>query len=155
MSIKARSDSTVLKGLVKAFSDRNSHAKVGVLGAKNARKQKGKTNAEIGVKHEFGLEGLPIRSFLRMPLTTKFEQYLKQSNLFRKEKFKKIVDDKSLEEYIRGLGVVGEKTVVGAFESGGFGQWQPSNMERKKVHKTLVESQQLRNSITSEVVLDK
>lgn len=150
-----RSNSAALKGLERAFSDRNSHAKVGVLGDRNARPEKGKTNAEVGVKHEYGLDGLPIRSFLRMPLTTKFEKKLKESPNFRPEKFNKVVEEKSLEEYIRGMGLVGEDVVRDAFDTGGFGEWTPSNMARKNNHQTLVETQNLRNSITSEVVLDK
>ena len=49
------------------------------------------------------------------------------------------------------MGAVGESIVQDAFSTGGFGKWKPSRMENKQTKQTLVETQQLRNSITSDV----
>jgi phage gpG-like protein len=54
--------------------------------------------------------------------------------------------------WLKKVAVLAEGIVADAFASGGFGKWPPSDMTHKKNHQTLVETQQLRNSITSEVV---
>ncbi len=52
---------------------------------------------------------------------------------------------------MKRIAIVALDVVLGAFATGGYGKWKPSNMEHKKVHMTLVETQQLRNSVTEEV----
>lgn len=126
-------------------------ARVGILGAKNQREEAGKTNAEIGKKHEFGEDGMPKRSFLRMPISTKLRKEIEDSGGFKPEVFQKIIDERSLREWVKKVAICAEACVAKAFDTGGFGQWKPSNMDNKKVHQTLVETQQLRNSIISEV----
>ncbi len=61
------------------------------------------------------------------------------------------VQHSELNLLVKKVAVVAEGIVAEAFDTGGFGQWPPSDMTHKKVHQTLVETQQLRNSITSEV----
>jgi hypothetical protein len=129
--------------------------KVGILGEKNQRAQgkgdePGTTNAEIGVKHEFGMEGLPVRSFLRMPLKTHLAGNLYKAG-FNADTVRKIIDEKSLVSLFKKIGLVAERTVDDAFKTRGFGRWKPSNMAEKKVHQTLIETSQLRRSITSKV----
>ena len=142
-----------LANLIKAFGN-IPYAKLGILGASGARKEgDGPTNAEIGIRHEFGEGHLPLRSFLRMPITEKFQQYLEASGAFTKETISEVIKEKSLYNWIKKFGILGERIVMDAFASGGFGQWKPSNMKYKKVHQTLVETQQLRDSISSEVVV--
>lgn len=128
---------------------------VGVMGDHNARTSKnggGKTNAEIGLKHEFGEDGMPIRSFLRMPLSTKLFEAMEDSGAFDEETLKQIVDTASLKGFLGQVGIIAEGVVQEAFDTGGFGQWKESNMSRKKNHQTLVETGQLRDSISSKVV---
>jgi len=140
-----------LKNLVKMLkADDIPQARVGILGGKNARKDDG-SNASIGAKHEFGDDGMPIRSFLRIPLSENFQKYLETAGL-NKETMEQILKNGEFINMIRKLGVLGEKIVLDAFDSGGFGKWKPSNMKFKKNHQTLVETQQLRDSITSDVV---
>lgn len=140
-----------LKALLKAFSN-PPHVRLGVLGEKGARTEaKGPTNAEVGAAHEFGTSRLPIRSFLRMPITQKMGSELEQSGAFDDATVKEVIRAGSIAAWLKKVGIVGEKIVQEAFATGGFGQWKPSNMKRKKNHQTLVETQQLRNSITSEV----
>lgn len=144
-------DTKNLDALIKVLEKKPPVAKVGILGKLNIRDDDN-SNATIGMKHEFGMDGLPIRSFLRMPLIENMQKYLKKSKAFSKETLKKIVDEKSLKAWVQNCAFVAEEIIADAFQSGGFGQWKPSNMKFKKNHQTLVETQQLRNSITSEVV---
>lgn len=145
----------VLQKLIRAFKGNVPSAKVGVLGPKNARSQSDQTNAEIGIKHEFGDPSakppLPMRSFLRMPLTSFLRPYLEKSGIFDKASFKKIVNSASLQIWVEKIGIVGVRVVLDGFDSGGFGLWKRSNMKYKETKQTLVETEQLRDSIVSEV----
>ena len=140
-----------LQSLFDAMSGNVPYAKVGVLGDKTSRKSGEKTNAEIGLRHEFGEDGMPERSFLRMPLVEYLQKYIDKSGQFSEEVLHKVIDDGKITEWVRKIGVIGEQVIAEAFESGGFGKWKPSRMKYKKVHQTLVETTQLRDSITSEV----
>ena len=126
-------------------------ARIGILGSKNARSGN-LTNAVIGAAHEFGTSTLPQRSFLRVPIEDHIDARLQQSKMFDEAAIKKVLQEKSLVPWVTRAAIVAQAIVADAFNTGGFGKWQPSNMERKKVHQTLVETQQLRNSITYEVV---
>lgn len=110
------------------------------------------TNATIGFRHEFGTSTLPVRSFLRLPLSTQLQRYLAKSGTLSPTTLKAVVKSGNMVPWLQRVGVVAEAIVADAFDSGGFGTWVPSNMDFKKNHQTLVETQQLRNSITSEVV---
>jgi SOS response regulatory protein OraA/RecX len=53
------------------------------------------------------------------------------------------------------LGIMAEKIIQAAFESSGFGHWKPdsaSTIARKGSSRTLIDTSQLRASITSDVV---
>lgn len=157
-----------LDRLVMAFKGRIPVARVGILGKKVSRSEvkvnstntgykkiKGseapQTNAEIGAKHEFGDGKTVIRSFLRVPLTEHLQAFLEKSGAFDKDSLKKVVREGSIRIWVEKMAGVAEQVIAEAFASGGFGKWKPSNMKNKKVQMTLVETQQLRNSITSEV----
>lgn len=139
-----------LDKLLKAIKGAQPMARVGILGDGDARRGDN-SNATIGAKHEFGNDGMPQRSFLRMPITENLQAYIDRSGAFDKESLKKVIKSGSFFEWVKKLGVLAETIVSDAFDSGGFGKWKPSNMTYKKNHQTLVETQQLRNSITSEV----
>lgn len=112
-----------------------------------------KTNAEIGLIHEMGSLSLhiPRRSFLEMPLQLKMPNYF---NVFANQLMKSLEDGNIRPAYVN-LGIKGEQIVQLAFASRGFGQWQPnaeSTIERKKSSSPLIDTAQLRRSITSDVV---
>ena len=67
------------------------------------------------------------------------------------EALERVIEEGSIQAWIEKVGIVGVETVLEAFATGGFGQCKPSNMDHKKNKQTLVETQQLRNSITSDV----
>ena len=146
-----------LENLVKALKTNKFVAKVGIVGDSSRADSAGDdapSNADIGLIHEFGTSLTPARSFLRMPLTTKLQKKLEDSGAFEKEALKNIIDEKSFENFMIKAGKVGEVIVRDAFSTGGFGKWKQSNMKYKKNRQTLVETQQLRDSISSEVISD-
>lgn len=144
-------DDRKLRQLIKAFKNNVPEARVGVLGAKARRTAQGASNAVIGAAHEFGTSTLPIRSFLRTPITENLDRELQKAGAFDETKLKEVIRSGSITEWVKKIGIVAERIVGQAFDTGGFGKWPPSDMRRKANHQTLVETQQLRNSITSEV----
>ena len=144
-----------LDQLIKAFK-KMPKARVGILAEKNSRKAGGKspkTNAEIGAKHEYGIE-VPQRSFLRMPITTQLSSQLEKSGAFNPDVLRKVIQSASVFEYVDKVGKCAEACVLEAFATGGFGKWPPwSNPHyTNNSNMLLVDSTQLRDSISSEVV---
>lgn len=123
---------------------------IGVLGANDVRED-GESNAEIGAKHEFGADGMPMRSFLRVPLSDHLSNYLEESGAFDKAALTEVVKLGSFTPWMRKVATTAEAVVLDGFQTGGFGRWRPSIMTFKKLKMTLIETQQLRDSITSEV----
>lgn len=142
-----------LKDLVKAFKGPLPIAKVGILQSKNPRKGPGPSNAEIGAAHEFGTQSLPIRSFLRMPLTTQLNQALESSGAYTREALAQVAEEKSILPWVEKLAVIAEGVVQEAFSTNGFGKWSPWKTPNytNNTGQILVDTQQLRNSISSEV----
>lgn len=139
-----------LDQLVKALKKKPPQIKIGILGG--GQREEGKlTNAEIGAFHEFGTVNLPVRSFLRMPLIDHLNPALMRANLISKKAIAEVIKSGSLLAWAEKVGVIAEGVVLTAFDTGGYGKWKPSDMRRKKVHMTLVETQQLRDSVTHEV----
>lgn len=140
-----------LDQIVKSLKGKLPYIQIGIMGDKNARSGGRKTNAEIGAKHEFGRGGMPVRSFLRVPLSDNLGKYLEQSNAFDRDAMARVIKTGTILPWLTKVAVVAENVVADGFASGGFGKWPPSDMKRKKVHMTLVETQQLRNSISSRI----
>ncbi len=148
-------DVAVLDGLVKQLS-KESYVKVGILAGANPRTgDDGISNVEIGVVQELGsfTHNIPPRSFLRMPLQQKSPDIVKFAGS------KKIMD-LMLAGRQKGalalLGVYAEAIVQSAFASRGFGQWAPNapaTIKRKGSDRPLVDTSQLRRSISSEAVI--
>lgn len=167
-------DTINVKGLdqiLKALKAKPPVVRVGILGEKTQRVE-GKTtltfsevqnlkkprrgadvptNAEIGASHEFGTSKLPQRSFLRMPLADRLQKEMESAGALDEKVLKEVIRSGSVVPWLKKIAVLAEGIVLGAFDSGGYGKWKPSDMRYKTVHQTLVETQQLRNSITSEV----
>ena len=143
-----------LEGLLKALKARIPLARVGILAGKTVRgggKSKEPNNAQIGAIHEFGGGNSPQRSFLRVPISEQLHVRLKKSGALTEAVLKDVVRSGTVIPWLKKVAVMAEGIVADAFDTGGFGKWLPSNMKYKKNHQTLVETQQLRNSITSEV----
>ncbi len=145
--------------------------KVGIFGNKNARDiasgdKAGKsgirkvvrgsrstlTNAELGLIHELGSveRGIPKRSFLRMPISVKSKEILKDAFIGAAEKMAK----GNIRGILVKLGLACEKWIELAFASRGFGSWQPDKAQtarRKGSNSPLIDTAQLRRSIASQV----
>lgn len=138
-----------LDRLIKAF-EKPSHVKVGIVGEKNSRGEL-QGNAEIGVRHEFGTETLPKRSFLREPLIDNLYPMLILSEALDDDVISQVLQEGDIDGWMKRVGAVCEETIAEGFKTGGFGKWKESNMSQKTNHETLVESQQLRDSIAFRV----
>lgn len=129
-------------------------AKIGILADSGKNPRKGEdapNNATVGAAHEYGTSRLPVRSFLRQPLSENLERFLEASDAFSKQALAEVVRLGTMRPWMEKMAIVAEEVVAGAFDTGGYGQWQPSDMTNKTNYQTLVETTQLRDSITSEV----
>lgn len=151
--VKFRMDLTKLTALTKELSQ-NMVAKVGILGDKNKRDEPGLTNVEIGARHEFGVisENLPRRSFLMSPLgTLRKDELLKGLTAIVNNN---IGHEGRIMVIFKQLGLLGERIVRKAFDTGGYGTWKPLTaytIAKKGSSTILVDSAQLKRSITSKV----
>lgn len=155
-----KTDFSVLDKITEMFSDA-PYVKVGIIGSSTSRKIKSNkrevsANATIGFKHEFGVvsQKIPARSFLRMPIKAKLNEYIKESEKLNKEAFEKSVKEGRLFQYMKLLGILGERCVLDAFETRGFGKWKPnapSTIAIKGSDSPLIDTGELRKSITSSV----
>lgn len=152
MSEDVTFDTRKLDKLLKAFGAKLPNAKVGVLGESDSRARgEANSNATVGAAHEFGTSKLPQRSFLRVPITEHMQEKIDSSGAFDKQALNQVISEATLLIWMQKIAILAETIVSEGFDTGGFGKWRPSNMALKKNHQTLVETQQLRNSITSEV----
>lgn len=126
--------------------------RIGILGSKDGRSD-GLSNSEVGMFHEFGTTTIPKRSFLRDPIMENIDRSLKKSNLLDEKVLKKILKEQSPVDILTKVGIIAEGIVAEGFATGGFGKWaQWSGHYKNKTGDILVDSGQLRNSITSQVV---
>lgn len=139
-----------VKGLKKLQQALNNeyYVKLGIFGNKSSRSSK-VTNASIGLVHEFGsiTKNIPARSFLRMPLVEKSKEFMN----FIKKQSDFIMNSLSKGELIgllEKIGVKAEAIVQEAFESSGYGKWQPLKYREGT---PLIDTGELRGSVTSKV----
>lgn len=171
-------DTRLLDGLAAAIKSSKAYGRIGILGEKSLRSGHGTelkgagtkklvanspgaklksgdfenvTNASIGAAHEFGTSKLPQRSFLRVPIADKLPKEMVDAGLLERNTVMEVIKTKTVVPWLKKVMILCEGIVADAFDSGGFGKWKPSNMNNKKNKQTLVETQQLRNSITSDV----
>jgi phage gpG-like protein len=134
------------------------YVKVGVLGnAKNVRNGDGITNAEAAVIHIFGsvTNNIPPRDFLVMPIETHAKEIVQ---FLDTSKVKRLITEGKIVDVYKSLGVIAEGYVLGAFASGGYGKWpalKDATVRRKGSSKPLIDTGQLRRSVTSQVVENK
>ncbi len=164
-------DTTGLDKIIKALKDSLPRARVGILGASairgnqaakpgkslnaaNARPKKidFTTNAAIGAIHEFGGKNMPQRSFLRVPIAEHLQKKMENAGAFSKEELKEVVKSGSVLPWVKKIAVLAEGIVAEAFATGGYGKW-PAHAPgyTNAGNRLLVDTGQLRDSITSEV----
>jgi len=125
---------------------------IGILGAKGSTEQDGITLAGIGAVQEFGsIDGrVPERSFIRMPLETGQKQIEEQVS----PTMQKDMAEGNIKHIFQNIGIAGEARIQEAFETGGFGEWAPnapSTIEKKGSDSPLIDTGNLRKSVTSKV----
>lgn len=145
-----------LDKLAKALTRKAMKIRIGIFSQNAARTNNGSskqtaTNATIGAYHEFGTSKLPVRSFLRMPITEKMGETLESSGALDENVLKEVVAQGTIEPWLKKIAIMAEGIVAEAFDTGGFGKWPPSNMDHKTNAQTLVETQQLRNAVTTDI----
>jgi phage gpG-like protein len=142
---------------------------VGIMGSKASKTHKDKkkkktklTNGELGAIHEFGSisRGIPARSFLRYPIQFHFPMWLREN---KKSFIKYLIQGRYL-QWLEIMGGAAENIVQNAFDTSGFGMWKPLKPATIKARKKskiagesalpLIDTSELRRSITSEVVRD-
>lgn len=136
---------------------KNVFVKVGVLRGKakrGAKGSKGPSNADIGAVHEFGApeKNIPERSWLRLPVMSRLGDELRK---VKTADLKRIFAGLGLKGIMRVVGQAAYNVIADGFRTGGFGRWaplRPRTIARKGSAEILVETNQLRDSISFEVV---
>ena len=150
---------TGLDQLLKALNARPPVARVGILGDHALRNGKDHgngalDNATIGAAHEFGTSTVPKRSFLFVPIAERLDKKIESSGLITEDTTNEVLKQGSVIPWMKEIAIDAEAVVLEAFATGGYGKWfalKPATLARKMNQEILVETQQLRNSITSEV----
>lgn len=146
-------DTTLLEALIKGV-DLKLVAKIGILGNKPRKDAKTEiSNAEIGLAHEKGIKSknLPRRSWLEEPLRDHLSEHFEKLG---KKAIERFLQSNYVQAYAE-LGIVSEIIIQKGFETGGYGKWKPlkeSTIRAKGSSAILIETAQLRRSVTSEVV---
>ena len=145
-------DAKGLEKLIKAFKGNLPSVRVGVLSGKMSRNG-ATTNAEVGAAHEFGTSTLPRRSFLRVPISDNLQKYLDASGLLTQKAITQVIKTGTIIPWMKEIGIVAERIVQEGFATGGFGKWAKWKTKgyENNTGQVLIDSQQLRGSITSEV----
>lgn len=150
-----------LKGFEEAAKKLNFStyvARVGILGNRDARKLGDPMgNAEIGLIQEVGSysNNIPARSWLRYPLIFKKNEFVK---LITTKETTKLIDEGKIKTVFLLIGLLAEKIIQQAFATQGFGTWEPNSpitIALKGSSKPLIDTSQLRRSVTSEVASTK
>ncbi len=147
-------DFDILDKLIKELKT-DYYVDIGILGS-GERSETGESVPEYGAKQEFGSDQagrgpkIPKRSFIKMPLQTK----QKEISSDVEKNFQKHIEEGDVKGIFKDIGIAGEIQIQKAFESGGFGTWQPlaeETIQRKGSDAILIDEGVLRKSITSEV----
>lgn len=138
--------------------------KVGIIGGQAQVKRAAETgesltNAQIGFIHEFGrLQGtprIPPRSFLQMPLRLYLDDFIKAKKNITREAFEKAIKSGQAAKFAEKIGLIAEEVIQTAFATQGFGNWEPnrpSTVAKKGSDTPLIDTGELRRSISSEVI---
>ena len=153
-----RQDFGKLNNLVKGIGQK-AVVRIGIMGAKNSKHKSEDgsgmlTNAEIGAIHEFGsLSGhIPSRSWLRMPIHKGAAFIVKKA----KQELKIMAEKGSILPILVNIGIRCGQLIQRAFASRGFGEWAPIKPATKKAKGSsaiLIDTGQLRRSVSSKVVI--
>ena len=160
MSFKIRRGDTTVEGDFSQLEElaanlsKDYSVDVGILGSEATTQEGGNTLAGIGAQHEFGvptaMPPIPRRSFIRFPIETGQRQI--ESDVGKN--YQKHMEKGNVKGIFTDIGLACEARIQDAFDSGGFGEWQqlsPITIELKGSSAILIDTGQLRQSITSQV----
>ena len=127
-----------------------------ILGHKKGEQASELTNAEIGIIHEKGSksEGRHRRSFIQMPLELKLPEKLKEVGQALLDGITAL----NIRKSYGILGTIAENIIQDAFRNRGWKFWaenSPATIRRKHSDAPLIDTGQLRKSISHQVVAEK
>ena len=125
-------------------------ARVGIF-SENNKRDDGKSNAMIGLKHIYALE-TPKRDWLKLPILLKSRDIADKIVDF----LPSAIRAKTMKNVYQAMAIEGEQIVKGAFDTGGYGMWlplSPITADKKGSDTILVETGQLKDSVSSKTVL--
>lgn len=164
MSVDVKKNVRVnLKALdaLRELFDGSKEVRVGIMGSDAARPVgDGEiNNAGLGMVHEFGsvTNNIPSRSFLRMPVE-RSEPFIVKAVVSAKNKIEEGIEGGNADAAYDILGIAAENAVQEAFATGGYGKWaanKPATIKRKGSSAPLIDSGEMRRSVTSKVVKSK
>lgn len=138
--------------IVRELGKRGPGVRVGVLGEKGGAQHKGSpagiTVAEIAEIHEFGL-GVPERSWLRDWIDANTRQI---ADRIRREEAEVVKGKRTREQAIKRLGVWIQGEIQQRIADGIPPPNAPSTIAKKGSSKPLIDTGQLRQSITHKIV---
>lgn len=107
---------------------------------------------QIGAIHEYGLGGMPKRSFIEMPLKTKLPEIFRWINFYSHTY-------KSLEELFERIAQMAYDEIMLAFETNGYGKWKKLSPLYKKItgrtEPALIDTGILKDSINCNYKVNK
>lgn len=124
---------------------------VGIPNDKNSRDESsGITNSELGVIHEFGVpeKNIPERSFMRSTASEEAENVGRLSNVQIAEYLK---SENSTHDVFATVGTYLQGKIIDKITDGNFEPNKEETIKRKKSSKALIDTGQLRGSITYEI----
>lgn len=156
MKFDIKFDTKRLKAIAKQWK-KNPYVKVGILAGKDDKRNDGQTNTQIAFAHEFGSRGrygsLPERSFLRMPIQDDFPTVFNQ---YAKSPEASVDFVRNPKKFLNVVGELALQVIDDAFANGGSSKTKWAELSEqakatKKVDQILVETGQLRDSISYEI----
>lgn len=161
---QVKCDVGILGRLVMLLKKGTPPVKIGVIGDKAAAQRQGGdpkqplTNALLAFVHEFGRKSapkIPARSFIKMPLELHLAEFIESKKSLTRQAMERAIAAGKGEDFSRKIAMVAEECIQTAFRTRGWGEWKPdapATIAAKGSDAPLIDTGELRRSITSEVI---
>jgi hypothetical protein len=151
---KVKMNNKKLRELVRSF-EHTPKFRIGILA--DSTRSDGESNVNVGAVHELGLGKHRVRSFIMAPMYDDFFNDFTRRYLPSEVANTLFSGPQGTRRLVESFARSALQTILDAFDREGtsISPWYPSDMSRKKVHQTLTETGQLRDSISWELVDDK
>lgn len=131
-----------LNAFVKTLKSNSAVARVGIL-------QDPKL-ATIGSFQEFGTSTIPVRSFLRVPISDHLASKMENSADFTVGDLTAVIKTSSLDPWLQIIGKMGMEISKESFDNAGFGQWKQDKSQIEH-HSPLKKTGALQDSISFDI----